>query len=459
MPSSGKGVRFEIVQSVALAGPVAVSLLAQNSMGFVDTVMVGRLGKEALAGVALGNMLNFFLLLICMGVVMAVGPMCSQAFGAGENEPVGRTVRQGFWLGGTLSLFAFVIIWNGDAIMLALGQDPGTVDLARQYLRAVVWGFLPFLWFVAMRSFVESVTRPWPVTIIAFCGVGLNIIGDYTLMFGKFGFPALGLAGTGYATSIVLWFMCIALAIHIRSHKRYRPYGIFSRLGKPDLEYFKELFRVGWPIGASYGVESGLFAGTAFLMGLVGQASLAAHQIAMQSVAFMFMVPLGLGIATSVRVGQAVGRNDPDGARAAGYIGVALAAAFMLATSVLFWTLPSSIVSIYLDVSDPANSEVVALATVLLGIAAVFQVFDGVQVSVAGALRGLKDTRAPMLIGLVSYWFVGLSCGYVLAFALGLRGVGLWWGLVVGLAMASTLLLRRFARQMRSVVVTSRTSL
>ncbi len=428
-------------------------------MGFIDTVMVGRLGKEALAGVALGNMLYFFHLIVCMGVIMAVGPMVSQAYGAGHSDPIGRTVRQGFWLASALFLVAFGIIWNGDDIMLALGQNPDTVDLSREYLQSVVWGFLPFLWFIAMRSFVESVSRPWPVTIIAFSGVVLNILGDYTLMFGKFGFPALGLAGTGYATSFVNWFMCLALAWHVRSTARYREYGIFSRLGRPDKDYFKELFRIGWPIGAAYGVESGLFAGTAFLMGLVGANSLAAHQVAIQTVAFMFMVPLGIGIATSVRVGHAVGRKDPSGARTSAYIGVALASGFMLLAALLFWIAPKFIVAIYLDLADPANAEVVALATVLLGIAAIFQLFDGIQVSTAGALRGLKDTRAPMLIGLVSYWFVGLGSGYLLGFRLGLGGVGLWWGLVAGLVVASTLLLIRLRWQTRSAVVPSRTLL
>ena len=444
---------------MALAGPVVVSMLAQNSMGFIDTVMVGRLGKQALAGVALGNMVYFFLLILCMGVVLAVGPMVSQAYGAGKHEPIGRSVRQGFWLGSLLFLLVFGIIWNAGSIMLALGQDPTTVALASAYLRAVVWGFLPFLWFIAMRSFIESVSRPWPVTIIAFCGVILNIIADYTLMFGKFGFPRLGLVGTGYATSMVMWFMCLTLALYIRRRPSFHAFGIFSRLGKPDPHYFKELFRIGWPIGAAYGIESGLFTVTAFLMGLVGQTSLAAHQIAIQSAAFTFMVPVGIGIATSVRVGQAVGRQDAHGVRLASYAGVSLGVCFMLIAATVFWTAPGFVVSLFLDVREAVNADVVALATTLLGIAAVFQVFDGVQVTTAGALRGLKDTRFPMLIGLVSYWLVGLGSSYLFAFRMDLGAVGLWWGLVVGLSVASILLTIRLARQTSGLVVYSRTFL
>lgn len=424
-------------------------------MGFVDTVMVGRLGKEALAGVALGNMVYFFLLILCMGVIVAVGPMVSQAYGAGEKEPIGRSVRQGFWLGAMLFVVAFLLIWNASHLMRALGQDPQTVAYAEGYLRAVVWGFLPFLWFIALRSFIESVSRPWPVTIITFSGLGLNILADYTLMFGRFGFPELGLVGTGYATTIVMWFMLTAMVVFVRSNRRLRVYGIFTRLGKPDKRYFRELLRIGWPIGAAYGIESGLFTATAFLMGLLGQASLAAHQIAIQTAAFMFMVPLGVGIAASVRVGQAAGRLDPHGVRMAARAGVTLAATFMLFSAILFWVAPRTIVSVYLDVKDPANAEVAALAATLLGIAALFQVFDGIQVSTAGALRGLKDTRAPMVIGLISYWLIGLGSSYLFAFRFGLGARGLWWGLVLGLAAASVLLLVRLRRQIRPVVVSS----
>ena len=456
MKSNFPEFRREIRQSATLAGPVVVSMLAQNSMGFVDTVMVGRLGKEALAGVALGNMVYFFLLILCMGVILAVGPMVSQAFGAGKNEPIGRAVRQGFWMGGLLFVLFFGVIWNAGRIMIALGQDPQTVAMSQAYLRAVAWGFLPFLWFIALRSFVESVSQPWPVTIVAFGGLGLNVVLDYVLMFGKLGFPALGLVGTGYATSIVMWSMCIALALHVRSSKRYRVYGVFSRLGKPDPHYFKELLRIGWPIGASYGIESGLFTATAFLMGLVGQTQLASHQIAIQSAAFTFMVPLGIGIAASVRVGQAVGRRDVEGVRRAALAGVGLAVLFMSISASIFLIAPRAIVSLFLDVSNPINADVYALATALLGIAAVFQVFDGIQVSTAGALRGLKDTRAPMLIGLVSYWGIGLGSSYLLAFRLELGAVGLWWGLVVGLGAASLLLLIRLRRRLRTDVVSTR---
>jgi MATE family multidrug resistance protein len=443
--------RTEVGETLRLAGPVVASQLGQISMGFIDTVMVGRLGSEALAGVALGNTVFFTLLVVCMGVVIAVGPMVSQAYGAGEVEPIGRSVRQGLWMGFVLAVPAILVLWNVAPLLRLMGQAEVAVQMAEAYLQAIAWGFLPALWFVALRSFVEGLSRPLPVTIIILIGVVVNVAGNYVLMFGKLGLPALGLAGTGWASTIVFWAMLVLLAAYVQGRASLRSYRVFARLGRPDGQYFRELLRIGWPIGVQHGLESGLFMTTAFLMGLLGTSALAAHQVALQCAAFTFMVPLGLGIAGSVRVGQAAGRQDPDGVRRSGFVAMVLAASFMLGAAVLFWAAPEAIVGLYLDLDDPANAQVVRLAASLLGIAAVFQVFDGVQVSAAGALRGLKDTRSPMLIGFLSYWVIGLTTAYVLGFEVGWGAMGLWWGLVLGLASAAVLLAGRFARLARRV--------
>ncbi len=439
-------LRSEIKQTLFLAAPVVFTQLAQISMGFIDTVMVGRLGRMELAGVALGSSVFFTLLLVCMGVMLAVGPMVSQAYGSGDYEPIGRSVRQGLWLGLVLALPAMILLWNIAPILRLLGQMEETTEQAQAYLRAISFGFLPFLWFVALRSFIEGVSRPRPVTVIAFCGVALNIGANYVLMFGKLGFPALGLVGTGVASSIVYWVMFFLLLSYAMRNKEFAAFGLFARLGKPDWHYFREIFRIGWPIGAGLGIESGLFMITVMMMGWISTTALAAHQVAIQCAAFTFMVPLGMGLATSVRVGQAAGRGDPSGMRWAGWTGIGLAVVFMMGSAMTFLIVPRPIVGLYLDLGDPANTDVVQLAVSLLGIAAVFQVFDGIQVSAAGALRGLKDTQVPMVIGLLSYWGVGLTVGYVLGFPYELEAHGLWWGLVMGLGAAAVLLGWRFHR-------------
>lgn len=429
-----------------LAGPVVAAQLAQMSMGLTDTIMVGRLGEEALAGVALGNTVFFFLAVTCMGVVMAVGPMVSQAFGAGDRETIERSVRQGFWLGAVLTVPAFAILWHAGPALRLIGQPAETVAAAEGYLRAVLWGFLPFLWFMALRGFVEGISRPLPVTLVTLVGVALNVGANYVLMFGALGFPALGLVGTGWASTIVFWALLLMLAGYARRDRTLRTYRIFRTIGRPDVRTFRELVGIGWPIGVSLGIESGLFMTTALLIGLIGTTALAAHQIALQCAAFAFMVPLGIGMAASIRVGQAAGRGDWEGARRSGRVGVGLAAVFMSGTAVWFWAFPETLVGFFLDLDEEANRSVVDLAVVLLGVAAVFQVFDGIQVSAAGALRGLKDTRRPMAIGFVSYWLVGLTTGCLLGFVLGWGAVGLWWGLVVGLGAAAILLTVRFRK-------------
>ncbi len=444
----------EIRHTVRLAAPVIASQLGLMSMGFVDTLMVGRLGVAALAGVALGNTIFFVLFIMAMGVVLAVSPMVSQAHGANDPEAIERSVKEGLHLGLALYVIPFLVMWNSEPLLLYVGQEPGTVVLTSGYLRAIAWGMLPFLWFVALRSLVEGVSRPLPVTMITIMGLGLNVLANYVLMFGKWGFPELGLVGTGWASTIVYWMMFVVIALYTRVSKEFRVYKIFAGMGRVDWQTFREMFRVGWPIGISHGVEAGLFSITALTMGVLGTVSLAAHQVAIQCAAYTFMVPMGIGIAASVRVGQAVGRRDLAGAQRAGYVALGLAMLFMCCTAVVFWLAPRFLVGLYLDTSLADNFEVVELAVVLLGIAAVFQVFDGVQVAALGALRGLKDTRVPMIIGFCSYWLVGLTVGMTLAFWLELGAIGLWWGLVLGLAAAAIMLAWRFVHNTNRSLVT-----
>lgn len=434
-------------QTIVLAGPLILSQLAQMSISFVDTIMVGRLGSQQLAGVALGGAVFYLAILISLGILMAVSPLVSQGHGAGDQDTVGRTVRQGLWLATLLAVPTCWVMWNGGWLLSWMGQAEPTALLAEEYLRAIVWGVVPALWFGVLRYFVEGLSRPRVVMIITVAAMALNIAANYVLMYGKLGFPALGLAGCGWASTLVFWTMFLALAVFIGTSRELGDYEIFSHLKKPDWHSFSEIFRIGWPIGVMQGLEVGLFSTTAILMGMVGTTLLAAHQIAMQCAAYAFMIPLGLSLAVSVRVGQAIGRKDFLGAQRAGYVGMVLGAGFMMVSAICFWSFPRVIISLFLDMERGANAEVVSQAVILLGVAAVFQVCDGIQVTAAGALRGLKDTRTPMFVGVVAYWLVGLGSGYLLGFQLGWGGVGLWWGLVLGLTTAAILLSWRFTRQ------------
>jgi len=434
----------ETTQSLRLAGPLILAQLATTALGFIDTIMVGRLGQEQLAAVALGSAIFFPLEIVCIGVLTSVSPMVSQAFGARKPAEAGRATRQGLWLTVFLSVPAFFLLINIEPILALLGQEPSVRANTAAYLSAMAYGFPAAVGFSAFRNFVEGYGRTRPVMLITFLGVACNIVADYGLMFGRWGLPAMGLVGTGWASVVVYWTMLLSIAVYISRETIFESAAVFSRLGRPDWSMFRELLRIGLPAGALMGIEAGLFATTAILMGLLGSVVLASHQIALQCAAVAFMVPLGISLATSIRVGHAIGRGDPSGARFAGYIGMLLGAGFMTCTAILFWLFPRPIISLYLPVQDPQNREVVELAVSLLGIAAVFQVFDGLQVTAAGALRGLKDTKVPMIVGLISYWLVGLSSGCVMAFVFDRGAHGLWWGLVIGLALAGILLFRRF---------------
>jgi MATE family multidrug resistance protein len=436
----------ELRATLLLALPLILAQLAQMSMSLIDTLMVGRLGQEALAGIALGGSVYTFALIIGMGVMFAVGPTVSQAYGAGDHAKVGGAVRASLVLAFGLSVPAGLLFWQIGPLLRLVGQEEVTAALATRYLHAIAWGYLPALWLTGLRGLLEGLARPRPVMVIAFLGVALNIIANYALIFGHFGFPALGLVGSGWASALVYWSMFGAAAFYVH---RALPWVQLWRRRALELGILRELLRLGWPIGLTLGFETGLFSATAVLMGLFGTVQLAAHQIAIQSASFTFMVLVGLAAATAVRVGQAAGRRERGAVRRAGGVGIALSAAFMLLTALTFWLLPERVVGLYLDIGDPANAEVARTAARFLAFAAAFQVFDGLQVSAAGALRGLKDTRAPMLISLASYWGVGLTTGVLLAFYGQLAGQGLWLGLVVGLFSAALLLTWRFHRATR----------
>jgi MATE family multidrug resistance protein len=343
-----------------------------------------------------------------------------------------------------------ILLLSGLAPVLRwTGQSPVAVDGAMAYLRAVRWGIVPFLGFAALRSFVEGLSRPLPVTILSLVGVVLNVGANEVLMFGRLGLPALGVAGTGWASTIVYTLLFGLLATLVHRAAPFAAYGAFTDLRTPDRSTLRELLRIGVPMGVSRGIESSLFTITTGLMGTLGTTALAAHQVALQCAAFTFMVPLGIGIAGSVRVGRAAGAGDAGGVRRAGAVAMGLAVAFMGLAAALFLTVPRPIVGLYLDLSAPDNQPVVRLAVRLLGVAALFQVIDGLQVAAHGALQGLKDTRVPMGIAALTYWGLGVPAGYLWGIRGGAGPEGLWWGLVLGLAAAAALMVARFVQQGR----------
>ena len=437
--------RKEFLALIQLAFPLVLAHVAQHTISFVDTLMVGRLGNDAIAGIALGSTTFYFVIFAISGVLLGVSPIVSQAKGADDESKISSVLRQAFLLSAMLVVPCWLLLQNGESLFHWMQQPADVAKQSGDYLKAISWGLLPTFVFISLRSALESLADTRPVLIISCFNVMLNIAANEVLMFGHFGLPALGLVGTGYASAIVMWCACLLLMFYFRwkyGHlKIFRFEHLFNRQSRTQMW---ELIRIGVPIGLTIGFEISMFSASTFAMGWFGKESLAAHQIALQTASIAFMIPLGISIAASTRVGQLMGANNRQGAQVAGYTGIVVSGMIMLATGLCFIFLPRNLISIYLDLSDPENSIVVAKAASFLFIAAAFGVFDGLQVGGSMALRGMKDTRAAMVLTMIAYWGCGITSGAIFAFALSGGGEGLWYGLTVGLGVAAVILFLRF---------------
>jgi MATE family multidrug resistance protein len=422
-----------------LAGPLIVSQVSQVAMGFTDTVMAGRIGATDLAAIALGSSLWLPVYLACVGLLMALSPTVAQIAGAGRLQRVGQVFRQGLWLGMFSGLVAFPLVRQLDALMVWINVDASVASLAGDYLDAVSWGMPAICVYLVFRFVSEGIGFTRPVMYIQLVALGLNFLGNDILMFGNFGAPALGAVGAGWASAIVMWLDALMIAAWLRLHPRYVPVQLFKRPSLPDRSELGRLVRLGLPMAAGIVIEVGLFSAVSLLMGSLGVEAVAAHQVALNYSGLMFMIPLGLSMALTIRVGHAVGSRDPDGVRRAGWTGVFMGAIAMSISAAVMLGVPDGIVSLYIR-----DEAVRMLAVSLLTMAAMFQVADGIQVCALGALRGMKDTVVPMWITFVSYWVVGLGLAYMLGIYFGLGPRGLWSGLVISLAVAAVLLSLRF---------------
>jgi multidrug resistance protein, MATE family len=435
-----------------ITAPIAAGFLAEMAMNFSDTLIIGRaVGGIALGAVSLAAHMLFSLIVACMGVISIVGAFAARSHGARDPAAVSRTVRQGFWVATILSVPGMALGWYIAPILRSLGQDEDVVAIADDYLKGMVWCFLPYLWFTVLRNFVTALHVTVSVMVISVAAIGVNFAVVYSLVVGAFGLPSLGVRGAGLGTSLVCWGMFVAMAIHVATAKGLREYRIFHGIFHFDPALCGRIFRVGLPAGGISTVETGLFVAVQLLIGTLGVVALAANQIAFTAGGIVFMIPLALSQATAARVGYNLGAGNIAAARQSGFVALAITAAYMAVMATFMWTCSEAIVSIFLDGADPTAGTVLPLAAVLIAIAAVFQIVDGTQIIAMGALRGLSDTMVPFMLGLLGYWAIGLTSGYIFAFILGHGAVGLWWGLALGLAASATLLTWRFHARTRAL--------
>ena len=449
--------RDELAATVALAWPLILSNLTMALIQATDVVLMGWLGSHPLAASALGLNLTFVFILLGIGVVAASSPMMATALGKRSSavRDVRRSFRQACWVAICIALASWVVLWNARPIIAALGQEPALARDAALFLHGYMWSILPFLLFQAMRNFLSALERPKWIFIVSALGIILNALVSWALIFGRLGLPALGIFGGGLGSSIVWFVLTAALGLVIAKDRAFRRFHLFGRWWRADWPRFRHLWRLGLPIGLTMAFEGAVFAAAAYLMGLIDAESIAAHAVALQISALSFMVPLGLGQAATVRVGRAVGRSDRGGIARAGWTAWLLGVGFMAAMALLLWIFPRQLILLFLD-NVPANARVIDLGVSFLAVAAAFQIVDGAQVVGAGMLRGLHDTRVPMLFALVGYWVVGLGVGVWLAFAAGWHGVGIWIGLATGLGVVAVLMLLRWTLRGRLGLVPPR---
>ena len=441
----------ELRAMLSLAWPLILTNLSQIALATTDVIMMGWLGPRALAAGALGVNLNFAFLIFGIGLVTATSPMIAIELGRrrGSVREVRRTVRQGFWAAAAFTVPVWVVLWHAEPILLALRQEPDLAHAAAGYLHTFQWAFLPFLFYIVLRNFVSAQERPMAALWISGSAIAVNAFLVWVLMFGRLGAPALGLPGAGIATTLTNLLMLAGLGTLISSDRRFRRFHIFGRFWSADWQRFREVWRIGLPIAFTLGFEVTVFNAAVFLMGLIGAEALAAHSIAIQIVSVIFMVPLGLGMTATVRVGLALGSGDRAAVARAGWSAFAMAMAYACCTAAILLVFGRTLVGIFLDLDRQENQQVIDLAVSFLTIGGLFQLADSGQAAASGMLRGLGDTRVPMLFAALGYWGIGLPLAALLAFSAGLKGEGVWIGLATGLGVVALSMTARWIRRER----------
>jgi MATE family multidrug resistance protein len=441
----------EMRATLALAWPIVLTNLAQTAMPTTDVILIGRLGPDALAAAALATTLYFAFLFFGIGVVTATAPMIARELGRNRHSvrDVRRSFRQGLWLAVAVSLPIWAVLWHAGRILLALGQEPELAAAAGLYMRALQWSILPFLLYIVARALISAMERPMSAMWIGLVAIFLNALAGYALIYGSFGFPRLGLVGAGIATTFSSTVLFGGLAVVLVVDRRYRRYGFFGRIWRPDWPRFRELWRLGLPIGLTLAFEVTIFKVAALLMGLIGTNSLAAYAITTQIATLTFMVPLGLNQAVTVRVGRAYGAGDRAAIGRAGWTAYGLGVAFMGVAGLTMIFAPRLLIAAFVDLDDPGNAAVVSLAIGFLAVVGLFQIVDGAQAIGSGMLRGLHDTRVPMVFAAVGYWGIGLPLAALLGLATRLAGIGVLIGIAAGLASVAVLMTVRWTMRER----------
>ena len=432
--------REEAPALLRIAGPLIINNLAIAGMSFADTIMAGRLGAEALAAVAVGGSVWFMGFVMALGTLMAIAPIAARHYGAGNPELIGRYTRQGIYLGIGIGVVLIVLAYSTvEALLEAVGIDPGFRDLTAGYVLAIIPGAPAIFVFLALRFTTEGIGATKPIMYASIFSLVCNVFLNYVFIFGHFGAPALGAVGCGVASAITMWLIMIGLAVYMAKSVRYRALKLFTHLAPVRAGVLREIIMLGVPIAITITAEAGLFNAVSILMGTRGAAIAAAHQIAINFASTLFMIPLALSSAITIRVGHALGAGNQQAARFAGAVGILMCGLFMACGAAFMLVFRDNVVSMYTN--DPS---VTSIALSLLVIATAFQVADGVQIGAAGALRGYKDTRVPMTINIIAFWVFAFPLAYMAAITFASPPSYVWGAFVLGLSISALLLTWRY---------------
>lgn len=426
-------------KTFSLAYPVMLSQLGQVLVGVADSMMVGRLGAEPLAAASLANSIFFVVLMFGVGVSMSITPLVAMADGKNKSNRISRLFNHGFLINMSTALMLFLLILLASPLLSHLNQPDEVVVLAIPYLAIITLSLVPFMFFQTYKQFAEGLSQTKQAMYITIFCNGINIFLNWVLIYGKLGFPALGLNGAGWATLISRVLMGFMMYWYVSRSKRYSVYNLKITLQKLNFPMISRILRIGVPTGFQFIFEVGAFSTAAIMMGWIGVTALASHQIAINLASISYMMASGLSTAAMVRVGNQLGQGNIQTMREAGFTVFIMVALFMSISAFIFITFREFLPSLY--ISDP---EVIQMSATLLIIAGIFQLSDGIQVVGLGALRGMADVKVPTLVTLIAYWVIGLPLGYILAFHFSMSEVGIWLGLLLGLTLTGLMLLYRF---------------
>jgi MATE family multidrug resistance protein len=448
---SVEGFSAESRALLAIALPLTGTYITETVMPLGNTMIVGRLGTDALAGVGLASNLLLYLLVVGIDIVGISSVLMAESVGSGDGEKLSITVSQSLWLATVLSIPATILCWELPEILGVLKEPREIIGPVRLYLHSAAWCILPTLWMAVIRSFAAAIGKTRPIMVVSAVSVGVNLALCYVLVFGAMGIPPQGVLGAGLARSATGILTLIVMVVYVHRSEEMGSYRPFRGLLRQRLDGWFQILRLGLPAAGFTLIENGLFSAVGVLVGFVGASALAASQIGLAAIEFGVMIAFAIGDAATVRIGLWAGRNDPDGMRRSGRTALLLGSVAMLLVGVALWANARRIVGLFINPAQAENYETVALAIQYLGIAAIFQVFDGLQVIGTRALWGLKDTITPVWVAVIGFWLVGIGNGCVFAFLFKLGGVGLWWGLATGLATTSVLVVWRFEIQARTL--------